>query len=551
MGGRFVIKTDQRSLKYLLEQRILDGNQQKWVAKLLGYDFEIQYKEGRENRAADALSRVVEVQALSMVTTEELRDLEEETVADPVLAKIIQDLAICPEVHAGYSLVKGCLWYKGKLVIPARSRKIALILQEFHSSPWGGHSGVLKTYKRVAAVFHWKGMKKDIEAYVQKCGVCQQNKYQALKPAGLLQPLPIPTQVWEDVTMDFLGGLPKSQRKDTILVVVDRLTKSAHFIPLSHPFSAKEVAEVFVDEIIRLHGFPNSIVSDRDRIFMSSFWRELFKMAGTKLKFSTAYHPQTDGQSEVTNRIVEAYLRCFVNGYPKQWMKWLAWAEFWFNSSHNVSIGMSPFKALYGRDPPSIIKYHPEGTVVQEVEQLLMERDTILEELKQQLHKAQNNMKLQADKKRRDVSFDEGEMVYLKAQPYKYKSLAKRSNEKLSPRYYGPFQIQTRIGNAAYKLQLPDHAKIHPVFHVSQLKKAIAVTEPSQQLPEFLTEEWELQVRPQQVLAVRKLLNGEEQVLVKWDSLPDHENTWEDYKSMDAAFPEFHLEDKVKLIGGY
>lgn len=150
---------------------------------------------------------------------------------------------------------------------------------------------------------------------------------------------------------------------------------------------------------------------------MSLFWKELFKikMAGTRLKFSTTYHPQTDGQSEVTNRTVKAYLRCFVNGHPKRWCNWLAWAEFCFNSSYNVSIGMSPCEAVYGREAPTIIKYSKEGTVVQEVDQLLIERDTIIEELKAHLCKAQNNMKLQADKKRRGVENEVGKKVYLKA----------------------------------------------------------------------------------------------------------------------------------------
>lgn len=178
-------------------------------------------------------------------------------------------------------------------------------------------------------------------------------------------------------------------------------------------------------------------------------------------------------------------------------------------------------------------------------------RDMILAELKQQLCKAQNTMKLQADKKRRDVSFVAKEMVYLKAQPYKYKSLASWLNEKLSPRFYGPFEVQEKVGNTAYRLGLPEHARIHPVFHVSQLKKAVAVTEPSKQLLEFLVADWELQVMPQQVVDVRKLLNGEVQVLIKWANFPDHDNTWEDYNVVNEVFPDFHLEDKVKLMGRY
>lgn len=191
-----------------------------------------------------------------------------------------------------------------------------------------------------------------------------------------------------------------------------------------------------------------------------------------QLKRSTTYHPQTDGQSEVVNRCLETYLRCFYSEKPKNWSSWLAWAELWYNTTHHSSTNCTPFKALYGRDPPPIIRYEGQQTNLDTIDQLLTNRDAILDDLRMNLIRAQQKMALQSNKHRRDIAFEEGDMVFLKLRPYRQQSLTKRKYEKLSPCYYGPYRILNKIGKVAYKLDLPPTANIHLVFHMSQLRAA-------------------------------------------------------------------------------
>ena len=166
-------------------------------------------------------------------------------------------------------------------------------------------------------------MKQDIRNFVAECEVCQRNKGETLKYLSTLQPLLIPLAIWKDISMDFITGLLKSGNKSVIMVVVDRLSKYSHFFTLQHPFTASMVAQLFMDKVFKLHGMPHSIVSDCDPTFTSNFWQELFKLQGTQLHLSTAYHPQTDGQTEFVNKCLETYLRCFSLKRKNQWAQWL------------------------------------------------------------------------------------------------------------------------------------------------------------------------------------------------------------------------------------
>jgi hypothetical protein len=352
LGRKFIVSTDQRSLKQLMRQRITTAEQQNWAAKLIGFDFDVVYKQGRLNRGADALSRINEEAELKAMTHYWQWDQEQqwldEVENDEKLQKIIQDLQTDPSLRPGFEYRQGVLLYGGRLVLASNSVLIPKLLQEFHSTPQGGHSGFYKTYRRIAANVYWVGMKSKIQEFVRSCDTCQRQKYLTSSPGGLLQPLPIPNQIWEDISIDFITGLPKAKGYEAIFVVVDRLSKYSHFIPLKHPYTARSLAEIFSKEIIKLHGVPLSIVSDRDPIFMSSFWREIFKIQGTTLKMSTAYHPESDGQTEVVNRCLETYLRCFIADQPKTWINWVHWAEYWFNTSFHSAAEKTPFEIVYG-----------------------------------------------------------------------------------------------------------------------------------------------------------------------------------------------------------
>lgn len=198
--------------------------------------------------------------------------------------------------------------------------------------------------------------------------------------------------------MDFITGLPKAKGYQAIMVVVDRLSKYAYFVPLKNPYSAKTLTDVFVKEIIRLHGIPMSIVSDRDPVFVSNFWQEIFKMQGTHLKMSTTYHPQAEGQTKVLNRCLETFLRCFIADQPKTWVLWIPWAEYWYNTTFHSSIGTKPFEVVYGRVVPKLTRFLLGETKVEAVRRELVDRDECLRQLKFHLNRDRTRTKNQADK---------------------------------------------------------------------------------------------------------------------------------------------------------
>lgn len=300
------------------------------------------------------------------------------------------------------------------------------------------------------------------------------------------------------------------------------------------------MAKLFLDIIYKLHGLPVNIVSDRDKVFTSLFWGELFKLLGTKLSLSSAYHPQSDGQTERLNQCLEQYLRCMVHSHPKQWLKWLPMAEFWYNTNYHSSLKMTPFQALYGYQPPthSLGPYLDSNNI--EVKELLQQRQLITEHIKDNLKKAQERMKFYADKHRQERSFEVGDMVFLKLQPFRQNSVHLRKNLKLSSRYFGPYKVLEKVGSVAYRLELPPESKIFPIFHVSLLKKQIGKKIiPSQILP-ATDESGIMLAQAAKVMEHRQILEKGRtkwQVKILWKEEDWRVESWEDTSYIFKLFP--------------
>jgi hypothetical protein len=538
LQAEFFIHTDHQSLIHLNEQRLHTAWQQKVFSRLLGLQYKILYRKGLDNGAADALSRRThhaQLMAISSVKHQWLEAVVLSYQDNVVATKLLSQLATQPDSVPRYSLLQGVIHYRDRVWLGSSKTIQQQVLEAFHSSPVGGHSGAPATYCRLKRFFYWPGMKEDVWAFVRHCSVCLQAKPDHARYPGLLQPLPVPSSSWEIISMDFIEGLPVSNSANAILVVVDKFSKFAHFIALKHPFTAQSVAQLFLDNVFRLHGLPKSIISDRDKIFTSTFWKTLFKATGTTLCLSSSYHPQTDGQTERVNQCLETFLRCFVHSCPTQWRKWLTLAEYWYNTSFHSSLGQSPFEVLYGCTPRHMGLDLDSMTPVPELHSWLSNRALMQDVIRQHLLRAQDRMKRQADKGRSEREFSVGDKVFLKLQPYVQSSLMRRANNKLSFRFFGPFTVIEKLGAVAYKLDLPSSSAIHPVFHVSQLK----LSPGDQQVSSVLPPDMQAFQVPVRVLQ-RRWSDGDhaaEQGLIQWSNSPPELATWEPLAPLRQQFP--------------
>jgi hypothetical protein len=346
------------------------------------------------------------------------------------------------------------LWLKDRICVPQSKEIRDSILKEAHDSRYSIHPGCTKMYKDLKVRFWWEKMREDITEYVARCDTCQRVKAEHQRPAGLLQPLEIPTWKWEDISMDFVVGLPRSQRgHDAIWVIVDKLTKVAHFIPVREDNRVLKLVDLYIEHILRLHGVPRSIVSDRGSQLTVQFWKSLHGSLGTSLDYSSAFHPQTDGQMERVNQVLEDLLRACVLTYNTDWEKSLPYAEFSYNNSYQASFKMAPFEALYGRKCRTPLMWSEVGEQTFFSPAAIVEAEENVAKVRENLKIAQSKQKSYADQKRKDISFDVGEHVYLKVSPL-LGTKRFHIKGKMSPRYVGPYPIVKRIGKVAYKLEL-------------------------------------------------------------------------------------------------
>ena len=350
-----------------------------------------------------------------------------------------------------FFLVKeaGSLYFQNRLCVSDDKELKKKLLFEAHNMMFIMHPGGNKMYQDLKQHYWWKGMKRYVIEYVSKCLTCQQVKVVQV-PIGLLNPLLIPQWKWDNITMDFVSGLPLTQRKhDYVRMIVDKLTKLAHFIHVRMDYSMDRLAKLYVKEIVQLHGIPLSIVLNRDPRFTSKFLKKLQSALGTRLNFSTTFHPQTDGQSERLIQVLEDMLRGCVMEFPGSWDRYIPLKEFAYNNSYQSSIGMAPYEALYGRRCRTLVCWTELNEHKVIGPDIVKDTEEKVQVIRQMLKAASDQQKSYADLKRRDIEYEVGDKVFLNVSPWR-KILRLGQKGKLSPRFIGPYEILERIGHVAY-----------------------------------------------------------------------------------------------------
>jgi hypothetical protein len=549
-GSKYQVQvlTDHKNLIYFTTTKELNRRQVRWSETLAAYNFRILYVKGTENARADALSRKPEYLSNKTHESHAILKQDGETLVfnrqQLAATSRLQQGAFTQDIHRGYAKDQvalralegnkagfskdnnGTILFRGKVYIPSTIRED--FIKEQHELPAHGHQGIGKTMDRLSRNYYFPGMRKLVTRIVGDCDTCIRNKASRHAPYGQLKSPSTLSLPWKSIAWDFVVKLPLSKEpvtgkeSDSIFVITDRLTKYAYMIPFNETCTAEDIAYVFLREIVANHGTPDEIISDRDKLFTSKFWTTLIALLGTKHKLSTAFHPQTDGQTERLNQTMETYLRCYVNYQQNNWVELLPLAQFAYNSADTETTKVSPFYANYGYNPEAY-KTPLEQSANAHTAKVKVDR---LKSLHQELAEdirffAQRSASYYNAKRSMEPTLKKGGKVYLLRKNIK----TKRPSDKLDHKKLGPFEIAEVKGPVNYRLKLPKNMRIPDVFHISLLEPAPKGAPPAPNT--------EIQpVNPIAEYEVEEILDcqyvrGKVKYLIKWLGYPQSENTWE------------------------
>ena len=378
------------------------------------------------------------------------------------------------------TLEDGTITFKDRVYVPIDKKLRGDIISQHHDTPLTGHYGRFKTVENITRDYWWPTIHRDVQTYVNGCETCQRTKSHRIPSKTPLHPFDPPSRPWEVITVDLVGPLPECQGYNAILTIVDWSTKATKFEPTHLELTSEGFAKILRDRVVRDHGLPRRIIHDRDTCFMSKYMTDLFRLLGTKQNPSTAYHPQTDGQTERMNQTLEQYLHIFIEFCQDDWKEWLSLAEFSYNDSKHAATQQTPFFLNYGQHPWKGDDVRREARN-ESAGQFAERMKHIREEANAALRQSAERMKTAYDKHARpSIEYAEGDKVYLEATNIK----THRPSKKLDDKRYGPFKIVKKVGKTAYKLQLPEHwPAVHPVFNECYLTLYHPPVYPNQQKP--------------------------------------------------------------------
>ncbi|KAL0190875.1 hypothetical protein M9458_013573, partial [Cirrhinus mrigala] len=455
-GDPFTVWTDHQNLTVIRQTKQLNPRQARWALFFEHFNFQLSYRPGSKNSKADAISRQHQRDS---TTSEAAPVLPSHVILAPLRwgleERVRQSHSQNPPPPDTPT---------GRLFVPDTLRQE--VLQWGHDSTLAGHPGVQRTINFITRAFWWRTLRRDVQQYVQACNICARSKTVNTPSTGELQPLPIPKRPWSHISIDFVTGLPESQGKNTILTIVDRFSKAVHLVALTGLPSAKTTAELILEHVVRLHGFPKDIVSDRGPQFTAKFWQAFCRLIGTTSSLSSGFHPQTNGQTERANQQLERFLRCFAGEHQRPWARYLVWAELSNNIHTSSATNLSPFEVCYGFQPPVFEHQEPE-VEVPSAQQLVRRCRRLWNHARTAIQKANTRYTIQHRRRHPPGRlFHVGDRVYLSTRNINLKT----DSRKLTARFIGPFKITHRLNPVTFRLLLPKSLRIHPVFHQSQLK---------------------------------------------------------------------------------